>query len=182
MKRVFAWTLCALSACGGNQVDFTIDASALAELEPQGLLYVDVVAFGETVDYIEIDVMSDPIVSRPELLKVGGLYGVAAYLDLDGDAACASHPVDLPWLFTYSPGVGIDFTWVPDPAESPISAGACSRFDVAPADTDPSDTDAPDTDPSDTDAPDTDPSDTDAPDTDPSDTDAPDTDPSDTDD
>jgi hypothetical protein len=120
--------LIALLAGCDNEVDFTIAAESLRSYEAQGVLAVDVVLLGETVRRFELALDEVAEVTAPDLLVVGNTYGVAAFLDLDGDGLCSPEPTDLPWIFQYSPGVKIDYRWVPDPEESEISAEACLWF------------------------------------------------------
>jgi hypothetical protein len=143
-----------LAACDGK-VDFGIDAANLLSYEPLGLLAVDVVIGGEFVERYELDLSEQTSVLSSDLLVVGNTYGMVAFLDVNGDGLCSFEPTDLPWIFQYSPGLNIDYTWVPDPAEAPISGEACYWFAqnptsaAPPDDTDPpEETDAPeDTDP-----------------------------------
>lgn len=119
----------AIVAACDTTVAFSIDASALAEQHPDAVLYADLVHYGELDEAVILDFqLGQTGIDFKTELQVGIDYGVVAYADLDRSGTCEPVPVDLPWLFFYSPGTGIDYVWIPDPAESPDAADACSWF------------------------------------------------------
>lgn len=112
-----------------RSVSFTIDASVIAEQHPDAILYANLVHYGELDEEVVLDFqLGEARYVLDTELKVGIEYGVAAYADINRDGKCEPVPVDLPWLFTYLPGVGLDFVWEPDPAEAPEMDVACSWF------------------------------------------------------
>jgi hypothetical protein len=117
-----------VAACAPSTTGFVVDATDLAARFPGTVLRTDVVLDAEAVLSITQAVDEEPVVRIPDALTVGVLYGVAAYLDLDGDGVCSPDPTDRPWFFYLQPGYAQDVTWVPDTAESPEMAAGCSWF------------------------------------------------------
>lgn len=129
-----------LAACDG-QVDFVVDATALADARPDGTLVVDLVRDGVLIERRELVLGVNPVLELRDAIEVPLTHGVAAWMDLDADEACDPDE-DLAWAFEYYPGYNEDLVWVVDPEEL-IAPDACWWFDDLPTDlpTDPEDTD-----------------------------------------
>jgi hypothetical protein len=133
MRRILLAAIGLLAACDGS-ADFTVKASGLTSLDALGLMTIDVVQDGELLQRLELDLSTDTEIMVPDLLIAGGRYGVAAFLDMDGDGVCTADPVDVPWFFIYVPALNTDFVWEPDPTEAPLGGQACSWFVSHPTD------------------------------------------------
>ena len=120
-----------LIACAPSTTGFVVDATELAARFPGTVLRTDVVRDAVAVLSVTQSVDEEPVATFPDALTVGTLYGVAAYLDLDGDGVCSPDPVDRPWFFYLEPGYAQDVVWVPDTSESPEMAAGCSWFGTA---------------------------------------------------
>lgn len=135
MRR--AALLLLVAACDRN-LDFVVDARAIAEGVPEGELVVDVVSSGEVLLRSTIDLDVEPVLRVPDALQAPRVYGVVAWVDVDLDGSCVPE-TDFSWLFEYYSAYNEDFVWEVDVAELRDVAG-CYWFDELPDDL-PEDTD-----------------------------------------
>jgi hypothetical protein len=117
----------ALLGCDGR-VDFVIDTTSLAVDPPGALLVVDLVQNGAQVRRDEIALDAARTVTHEDLLLAPSAYGVAAWVDADGDGRCRS-AADVAWRFEFATSYGGDVRWDVDAAEL-RDANGCLWFEI----------------------------------------------------
>lgn len=117
----------ALSGCDGS-LDYTLDTSGLVAEAPGPLLVVDLVQNGAQVRRDEIPLDAARTVTHEDLLLAPSAYGVAAWVDGDGDERCRS-AADVAWLFEFSTSFNRDVRWDVKPTEL-RDANGCLWFEV----------------------------------------------------